>query len=38
MTATDDGFNAAGGTDASGITGGRDAMFGGNAGGLGQRK
>ncbi|MBD5145250.1 MAG: carbohydrate-binding domain-containing protein [Ruminococcus sp.] len=29
LTATDDGINAAGGTDSSGITGGRDGMFGG---------
>lgn len=28
LTATDDGLNAAGGTDSSGISGGRDAMFG----------
>lgn len=32
IISTDDGINAAGGTDASGITGGRDGMFG-NAGG-----
>ena len=34
MVATDDGLNAAGGTDQSGTTGGRDGMFGG-AGGMG---
>lgn len=28
VVATDDGINAAGGTDSSGITGGRDGMFG----------
>lgn len=28
LTATDDGFNAAGGNDESGTTGGRDGMFG----------
>ena len=32
LTATDDGINAAGGTDLSGITGGRDGMFGGRGG------
>ena len=32
LTATDDGLNAAGGTDQSGTTGGRDAMFGGQGG------
>ncbi len=31
--ATDDGLNAAGGTDQSGTTGGRDGMFGGGPGG-----
>ena len=30
LISTDDGLNAAGGTDASGTTGGRDGMFGGN--------
>ncbi len=34
LTATDDGLNAAGGTDSSG-TGGRDEMFGGGPGGFG---
>lgn len=29
LVASDDGLNAAGGTDSSGITGGRDGMFGG---------
>ncbi len=29
LKASDDGFNAAGGTDSSGTTGGRDGMFGG---------
>ena len=29
LTATDDGLNAAGGTDSSGMTGGRDGRFGG---------
>lgn len=33
LTASDDGLNAAGGTDSSGTEGGRDAMFGG--GGMG---
>lgn len=33
IQSTDDGINAAGGTDSSGTTGGRDAMFGG--GGMG---
>lgn len=33
LAASDDGLNAAGGTDASGTTGGRDAMFGGRGGG-----
>lgn len=32
VKASDDGLNAAGGTDSSGTTGGRDAMFGGNGG------
>lgn len=32
LIATDDGLNAAGGTDSSGITGGRDGMFGGKGG------
>ena len=32
LTASDDGVNAAGGTDASGFTGGRDGMFGGGMG------
>lgn len=31
LTASDDGLNAAGGADASGTTGGRDGMFGGQA-------
>ena len=35
LTATDDGLNAAGGNDGSGITGGRDGMFGGGMGGWG---
>lgn len=35
LRATDDGLNAAGGTDQSGTTGGRDGMFGGGFGGLG---
>ena len=36
LTADDDGLNAAGGTDSSGITGGRDGMFGGGGkGGFG---
>jgi len=35
LTATDDGFNAAGGNDESGTTGGRDGMFGGGRGGMG---
>ncbi len=30
LTASDDGLNAAGGVDASGTSGGRDGMFGGN--------
>lgn len=34
LVATDDGLNAAGGTDSSGTTGGRDAMFGGMGGGM----
>lgn len=33
LTASDDGLNAAGGTDQSGTTGGRDGMFGGGKGG-----
>ncbi len=33
LTASDDGLNAAGGTDQSGFTGGRDGMFGGGFGG-----
>ena len=33
LTASDDGVNAAGGTDASGTEGGRDGMFGGGPGG-----
>ncbi|MBQ4043596.1 MAG: carbohydrate-binding domain-containing protein [Clostridia bacterium] len=32
LTATDDGLNAAGGTDSSGLSGGRDGMFGGGGG------
>ena len=32
LVASDDGLNAAGGTDSSGITGGRDGMFGGGMG------
>lgn len=35
LVASDDGLNAAGGTDASGTTGGRDGMFGGGQGGHG---
>lgn len=35
LTASDDGLNAAGGTDQSGTTGGRDGMFGGGPGGPG---
>lgn len=35
LIATDDGLNAAGGNDSSGITGGRDGMFGGGRGGWG---
>ena len=35
LVASDDGLNAAGGTDGSGMTGGRDAMFGGRPGGMG---
>lgn len=34
LVADDDGINAAGGTDASGTTGGRDGMFGGPGGGM----
>lgn len=36
LVASDDGLNAAGGTDQSGITGGRDGMFG-TKGGMGDR-
>lgn len=35
LVASDDGLNAAGGTDQSGMTGGRDGMFGGGRGGMG---
>ncbi len=35
LRASDDGLNAAGGTDSSGTTGGRDGMFGGGKGGMG---
>ena len=35
LTASDDGINAAGGTDSSGFTGGRDGMFGPGMGGHG---
>ncbi len=35
LVASDDGLNAAGGTDGSGMTGGRDGMFGGRGGGHG---
>lgn len=35
LKASNDGLNAAGGTDQSGITGGRDGMFGGPGGGRG---
>ena len=35
LTASDDGLNAAGGTDQSGTAGGRDGMFGGAPGGMG---
>ena len=35
LIARDDGLNAAGGTDQSGVTGGRDGMFGGGKGGPG---
>ena len=35
LKASDDGLNAAGGTDQSGTTGGRDGMFGGGMGGHG---
>ena len=35
LKANDDGLNAAGGTDQSGTTGGRDGMFGGGPGGMG---
>lgn len=34
LVASDDGLNAAGGTDFSGMTGGRDGMFGGPGGGM----
>ena len=36
LVASDDGLNAAGGTDSSGTTGGRDGMFGGGGKGGGQ--
>lgn len=35
LVSSDDGLNAAGGTDTSGTTGGRDGMFGGDQGGRG---
>ena len=35
LVASDDGINAAGGTDSSDTTGGRDGMFGGGKGGMG---
>ena len=35
LVASDDGLNAAGGTDGSGMTGGRDGMFGGGKTGMG---
>lgn len=35
LIASDDGLNAAGGTDSSGTTGGRDGMFGEGIGGMG---
>ncbi len=35
LVASDDGLNAAGGTDGSGMTGGRDGMFGGGRPGMG---
>lgn len=35
LNCSDDGLNAAGGTDSSGSTGGRDGMFGGGWGGMG---
>lgn len=35
LVATDDGLNAAGGTDSSGNEGGRDGRFGGDKGGMG---
>ena len=35
LVATDDGLNAAGGTDGSGMAGGRDGMFGGGKPGMG---
>ncbi len=38
LVASDDGLNAAGGTDQSGTTGGRDGMFGGGPGGMGGGK
>lgn len=34
INASDDGINASGGTDSSGISGGRDGMFGGKGGGM----
>ena len=34
IQSTDDGINAAGGTDSSGTTGGRDGMYGGMGGGM----
>lgn len=37
LVASDDGINAAGGTDSSGTTGGRDGMFPGDRGGRGGR-
>lgn len=37
IVSDDDGLNAAGGTDASGMTGGRDGMFGGPGGGRGDK-
>lgn len=37
LVASDDGLNAAGGTDQSGTAGGRDGMFGGGPGGMGGR-
>lgn len=38
LKASDDGLNAAGGTDQSGTEGGRDGMFGGGPGGMGGGK